>query len=65
MRWFKVRKSPVYPAAHRWEIHKRKDGYESDVTALVRGMLQDDAIRDDQRAAWERWRNELTPLKNE
>jgi hypothetical protein len=65
MRWFKVRKSPVYPADHRWEVNKRKDGYESDVTALVRGMLQEDAIRDDQRAAWERWRNELTPLKNE
>jgi hypothetical protein len=28
------------------------------VTALVRSMLEDDTIREDQRAAWERWRNE-------
>jgi hypothetical protein len=39
-------------------MEKRKNAYESDVTALVRGMLQDDSIREDQRAAWERWRNE-------
>lgn len=58
MRWHRAIKSPVFPAEHKWRVEKRKDGYESDVTALVRGMLEDDSIREDQRAAWERWRNE-------
>jgi hypothetical protein len=58
MRWHRFPKSPVFPAGHKWEIEKRKGGYESDVTALVRSMLEDDTIREDQRAAWERWRNE-------
>ena len=58
MRWHRFPKSPTYPAGHKWPFQKRKGGYESDVTALVRAMLEDDAIRDDQSAAWERWRNE-------
>jgi hypothetical protein len=58
MRWHRTIKSPVFPAEHKWPVEKRKDGYESDVTALVRGMLENEAIREDQRAAWERWRNE-------
>jgi hypothetical protein len=58
MRWHRTIKSPVFPADHTWPLEKRKEGYESDVTALVRGMLENDAIREDQRAAWERWRNE-------
>jgi len=58
----KVTKSPVFPLGHRWQFEKRKDGYESDVTAMVRRMLEDDAIQEDQRAAWERWRNDPTPL---
>jgi hypothetical protein len=58
MRWHRFPKSPVFPAGHKWEVEKRKGGYESDVTALVRSMLEDDTIREDQRAAWERWRNE-------
>jgi hypothetical protein len=48
----------VFPAEHEWTIVKRKEGYESDLSAFVRSMMQDDAIREDQRAAWERWRNE-------
>lgn len=59
-----VRKSPSFPLGTRWSFEKRKDGYESDVTAMVRRMLEDEAIRDDQRAAWERWRNDPTPLRN-
>jgi hypothetical protein len=39
-------------------VQKRTEGYESDVTALVRAMVSDETIREDQRAAWERWRNE-------
>jgi hypothetical protein len=58
MKWFRVTKSPVYPAGTKWSVEKRKDGYESEVTALVRSMLQDEQIREDQRVAWERWRNE-------
>ena len=58
MKWHRFPKSPVFPAGHKWRIDKRKNAYESDVTALVRSMLEDDRIRDDQRAAWERWRNE-------
>ena len=58
MRWHRFPKSPVFPAEHKWEIEKRKGGYESDVTALVRSLLEDETIRADQRAAWERWRNE-------
>ena len=61
MKWFSFPKSPVYPAETRWKIEKRKDGYESDVTALVRSMLEDDEIREDQRVAWERWRNDVVP----
>lgn len=59
----KVPKSPVVPAEHKWTFEKRKGVYESDVTALVRRMLEDDAIREDQRSAWERWRNDPARLK--
>jgi hypothetical protein len=37
-------------------FEKRKKQYESDVTALVRKMLEDESIQRDQRFAWERWR---------
>ena len=58
MRWHNFPKSPVLPAGKKWELKKREGVYESDVTALVRSMLEDQDIRDDQRIAWERWRNE-------
>jgi hypothetical protein len=64
MKFSKFPKSPVFPVGHRWQFEKRKDGYESDVTAMVRRMLEDQSIREDQRLAWERWRNDDTPLKN-
>lgn len=63
MKFSKFPKSPVFPAGHKWRFEKRKDGYESDVTALVRGMLEGEAVREDQRTAWERWRNDNTGLK--
>ena len=63
MKFDKVRKSPVFPAGHKWQFEKRPGVYESDVTALVRRMLEDEAIREDQRAAWERWRNDDSGLK--
>jgi hypothetical protein len=58
MKFKELLKSPVFPAGHRWSFNKRKKGYESDVTALVRTMLEDDKISADQRFAWERWRAE-------
>lgn len=58
MRWHKFPKSPVLPANKTWDIKKRPEGYESDVTALVRAMLEDEALRDDQKVAWARWRDE-------
>jgi hypothetical protein len=63
MKFDKVTPSPIFPAGHNWPFEKRKDGYESDATALVRRMLQDDAIREDQERAWERWRNDESRLK--
>jgi hypothetical protein len=64
MKLREIFKSPIFPQDKKWEV-KRADGYyESDVTALVRSMLQDDAIREDQRWAWERWRNDANALKN-
>ena len=49
----KFSKSPVMPPDHKWTFTKRKGIYESDVTALVRRMVEDDAIREDQREAWD------------
>ena len=59
----KVPQSPVFPAGKQWDYEKRPGIYESDVTALVRRLLQEDAIREDQRSAWERWRNDPAGLK--
>ena len=64
MKWQHFHKSPVFPAGKRWEVNKRKDGYESDLTAMVRSMLQDDAIREDQARAWDRWRNDEAQLRS-
>ena len=64
MKWRVFPKSPVFPADHRWQFTRRKDGYESDATALVRAMLENDAVREDQAKAWERWRNDETQLRN-
>ncbi len=55
--------SPVFPLGKQWALKKRAGIYESDVTALVRSLLEDDAIREDQRAAWERWRNDPSGLR--
>ncbi len=55
--------SPVFPQDKQWAFKKRVGMYESDVTALVRCMLEDESIREDQRAAWERWRNDPSGLQ--
>lgn len=64
MKLREILKSPESPLGRKWQFKKRTDGYESDVTALVRAMLQDEAISEDQRWAWERWRNDADALKN-
>jgi hypothetical protein len=58
MKFWKTPKSPIFPEGHRWQFEKRKNGYESDVTAMVRRMLEDPNVRNDQRFAWERWRDD-------
>jgi len=63
MKLREILKSPVFPLGKKWDFKKRTDGYESDVTALVRRMVEDEAIREDQRWAWERWRNEKQVTK--
>ncbi len=55
--------SPVFAQEKQWAFKKRSGIYESDVTALVRCMLEDESIREDQRAAWERWRNDPSGLQ--
>jgi hypothetical protein len=64
MKLREILKSPVFAADKKWEVEKRKGGYESEITAMVRGMLEDEKIREDQRWAWERWRNDADALKN-
>jgi hypothetical protein len=63
MKLREVPKSPEFPPDKKWEFKKRTEGYESDITALVRAMLEEETIREDQRWAWERWRNDETKLK--
>ena len=58
MKFKDILKSPVFPGGHRWSFEKHRKYYESDVTALVRKMLEDESIREDQRFAWDRWRAE-------
>ncbi len=55
--------SPVFPQGKTWDYKKREGIYESDVTALVRRMLEDETVREDQRNAWERWRNDPSGLQ--
>jgi len=64
MKLKEIPKSPVFPPDKKWERKKSADGYyESDITALVRCMVADEQIREDQRWAWERWRNDESKLK--
>lgn len=63
MKLREILKSPVFPLGKQWEARKRKGVYESDTTAFVRSLLEDEAIREDQRWAWERWRNDADALK--
>jgi len=57
MNFSKILKSPVFAPGHAWLLKKRK-GYESEATVLIRAMQNDDQIGEDQRYAWSRWRTE-------
>lgn len=65
MKFKQAPRSPDFPQGKQWEVEKRKDGYESDVTAFVRSLTRDESIREDQRWAWERWRNDETRLRKD
>jgi hypothetical protein len=58
MKFKDILKSPIFPAGHRWGFEKRKKYYESDATALLRKMMENESIGADQRFAWDRWRAE-------
>jgi hypothetical protein len=60
-----VKKSPVYPAGTRWEAQPDPHLYESEVTAMIRKMLQDPQIREDQAWAWRRWRSGDNAIKQD
>jgi hypothetical protein len=51
MKLREILKSPIFPQGKQWEVKKRADGYESDITALVRAMVQDDSVRQEPRNA--------------
>ena len=53
----KVKPSPVFPPGKRFDAKPDPQLYESDVTALVRKMLEDPSIKEDQEWAWQRWRS--------
>ena len=59
----KFPKSPVFPQSHAWTPVPRKGGYESETTALIRAIVSDDQVREDQKVAWDRWRNDSKPLR--
>ncbi|MCC7081354.1 MAG: hypothetical protein IT530_11840 [Burkholderiales bacterium] len=58
-----ARKSPVFTPGKRWEARPDARLYESELTALVRKMLEDPQIREDQQWAWRRWRSGDNAIK--
>jgi len=60
-----VKRSPVYPAGTRWDESPRDRLYESEVTAMVRRMLEDPKLKEDQEWAWQRWRSGDNAIKRD
>jgi hypothetical protein len=60
-----IRKSPEFAAGKRWDAKPDARLYESEVTALVRKMLEDPAVREDQQWAWARWRSGDNAIKQD
>jgi hypothetical protein len=61
----KVKRSPVYPAGTRWEAKPDERLYESQVTAMIRKMLQSPELKEDQEWAWQRWRSGDNAIKRD
>jgi len=61
----KVRKSPVFPAGTKWEAKPDEKLYESEVTAMVRSMLKNPEVKEDQEWAWKRWRSGDNAIKRD
>ena len=57
--------SPVFAAGTQWKAEPSRTYYESEVTALVRSLLEDPQIRQDQQFAWQRWRSGNNPPDKE
>jgi len=49
-------KSPVFPQSKTWSTEGRPGLYESEISAMIRHLLEDEAIKTDQSVAWDRWR---------
>ena len=65
MDYDKIKKSPIFPAGTRWDAKPDSGLYESEVTALVRKMLEDEQIKEDQEWAWHRWRSGDNAIKRD
>ena len=61
----KFKQSPAFPAGTRWEGERDGRLYESEVTAMIRKMLENPEIRQDQEWAWQRWRSGDNAIKRD
>lgn len=61
----KFKRSPVFPAGERWDAKPDPRYYESELTAMIRKMLEDEHIREDQEWAWRRWRSGDNAIKRD
>lgn len=65
MDYDKIKKSPVFPAGQRWDAKPDPRLYESEVTAMIRKMVADEQIKEDQEWAWHRWRSGDNAIKRD
>jgi hypothetical protein len=55
----------VFPAETRWDAKPDVRLYESELTAMIRKMLEDPQIKEDQQWAWQRWRSGDNAIKRD
>jgi hypothetical protein len=60
-----IKQSPVFPADTRWDATPDPNLYESELTAMIRKMLEDPQIKADQEWAWQRWRSGDNAIKRD
>lgn len=60
-----VKQSPVFPANTNWEAKPDAKLYESELTAMIRTMREDQQIKEDQEWAWRRWRSGDNAIKRD